>query len=151
MHPSYDWTLTFCGNLSHKLRQRVWAKKTWYGDPQSPLSPSRFNGDDCKVAEVIYDTSLASLNIYIIWSINFHMWVLENSARRKLGPVTPGTGLCELWPCVAVGQTSLACNSHKQDTTTNIYKLYNAHSFHVMASWSPCTSQFYDYRSKHQL
>jgi len=57
--PSHDWTLKFCGNLSQKLRQKVWAKTTWYGDPQSPLSPSLFNGGDCKVTQVIYDTSLA--------------------------------------------------------------------------------------------
>jgi len=41
------------------------------------------------VTQVIYDMSLASLNMYIVWSINLQMWVLENSARRKLGPVTP--------------------------------------------------------------
>jgi len=37
--------------------------------------------------------SLASLNIYSVWSrpINLQMWVLENSARRKLGPVTPAS------------------------------------------------------------
>jgi len=45
--------------------------------PQSPLSASRFNGGDCKVTQVIYDTSLASLNIYIVWSINLQMWVLD--------------------------------------------------------------------------
>ena len=46
--------------------------------PQSPLSPSRFNSGDCKVTQVICDTSMASLNIYIVWSINLQMWVLEN-------------------------------------------------------------------------
>jgi len=35
-------------------------------ETQSPLSPSRFNGGDCKVAQVMYDTSLARLNIYIV-------------------------------------------------------------------------------------
>ena len=34
--------------------------------PQSQLSPSRFNGGDCKVTQVIYDTLLVSLNIYIV-------------------------------------------------------------------------------------
>jgi len=57
--------------------------------PQSPPSLSRFNGGNCKVTQVIYDTSLASLNIYIIWSINLQISVLENSAHRKLGPMTP--------------------------------------------------------------
>jgi len=59
--------------------------------PPSPLSPSRFNGGDCKVTQVIYDTSLASLNVYIVWSINLQMWVLENSACRKLGHQVPVT------------------------------------------------------------
>jgi len=37
--------------------------------PQSQLSASRFHGGDCKVTQVIYHTSLANLNMYIVWSI----------------------------------------------------------------------------------
>ena len=60
----------------------------WYGDPESPLSPSPHNGGDCKMTQVIYDKCRwQAFNIYIVWSINLQMWVLENSARRR--PMTP--------------------------------------------------------------
>jgi len=60
LHPSREWTLKLFGTY-RKNFGKEFERKRLDTETQSQLSPSRFNGGDCKVTQVMYDTSLASL------------------------------------------------------------------------------------------